>query len=274
MSGKLTPNGSGDDPWARFRSATRARIGLDRCGDSISTAALLAFQLAHAHARDAVHGVVDFAAIAARIGSGRPVLRVHSDAPDRAGYLRRPDLGRRLNDASRARLAAERVAEAWDVVFVIADGLSSAAVNDHAVATLLACLDLLPGWRVGPVVMAEQARVALADEIGALLNTRLVAILIGERPGLSVANSLGIYLTWDPRPGRRDSERNCISNIHADGLSYDQAARKLSWLLAEALRLRLSGVALKENAEPAEFPGRDSSTCLEHPKEKGDTHHV
>lgn len=236
------------DPWARFRTATPARIGLDRCGDGLPTAALLDFQLAHAHARDAVHRLADFPALAARIAPERPVLQVHSAAPDRAVYIRRPDLGRRLDEESRLLLAAKRSAEPWDAVFVIADGLSSAAVEDHAYATLQACLLRLSGWRIGPVVLAGQARVALADEVGALMNARFSVILIGERPGLSVANSLGLYLTWNPGPGRTDADRNCISNIHARGLSYDVAADKLVWLMAEARKRGLSGVTLKEES--------------------------
>jgi len=246
-----TPVDTPCDPWARYRLATPARIGLERCGDGLPTAALLDFQLAHAHARDAVHRLADFSALAARIAPERPVLQVHSAAPDRAVYIRRPDLGRRLDGDSRALLAAKRSDEPWDAVFVIADGLSSAAVDDHAYATLQACLFRLPGWRIGPVVLAGQARVALADEIGALLNARLSVILIGERPGLSVANGLGLYLTWNPCPGRTDAERNCISNIHADGLSYDLAAGKLAWLMAEARKRGSSGVALKEESTGA-----------------------
>jgi len=237
------------DPWDRFRAATPARIGLERYGDGLSTDALLDFQLAHANARDAVHGVVDFERLMALIQPTRPVLRVHSGAKDRAGYLRRPDLGRRLNTESRALLDRERSDEAYDVVFVVCDGLSSAAINDHAVPTLNACLDLLPDWKVGPVVLAEQARVALGDEVCVRLNAQLCAVLIGERPGLSVANSLGMYLTWSPRIGHRDGERNCISNIHATGLSYALAAKKLTWLMSQARRLGLTGVGLKENSD-------------------------
>lgn len=231
------------DPWARFRLATRARIGLGRAGDGLPTTALLDFQQAHALARDAVHGHVDFAALAAELAPV-PTLRVRSAAGDRTTYLRRPDLGRKLDEASGAVLPKG----AWDVAFVIGDGLSAAAVMDHAVPTLTAVLDRLAGWTVAPVVLAEQARVALGDDVGARLGARLVAVLIGERPGLSVANSLGIYLTWEPRIGRMDSERNCISNIHADGLSYATAADKLHWLLTEARARRLTGVGLKEEA--------------------------
>jgi ethanolamine ammonia-lyase small subunit len=236
------------DPWARFRGATRARIALGRSGDGLPTKALLEFQLAHAQARDAVHGAVDFAGLAASIAP-LSTVEVESQAADRLIYLRRPDLGRRLSPASLDRLS--EIGGACDIAFIIGDGLSAAAVTDHAAATLKACLERLGGWTVGPITLAKQARVALGDEIGAALNARLSIMLIGERPGLSVANSLGIYLTWGPRPGRSDAERNCISNIHADGLSYDQAADKLAWLAGEALRHSHSGVALKEDATPA-----------------------
>lgn len=231
------------DPWARFRLATRARIGLGRAGDGLPTSALLDFQQAHALARDAVHGHVDFAALADELAPV-PSLRVRSAAGDRTTYLRRPDLGRKLDRESGAALQKG----SWDVAFVVGDGLSAAAVMDHAVPTLTAVLDRLAGWTVAPVVLAEQARVALGDDVGARLGARMVAVLIGERPGLSVANSLGIYLTWDPHVGRMDSERNCISNIHADGLSYAAAADKLHWLLTEARARRLTGVGLKEEA--------------------------
>jgi ethanolamine ammonia-lyase small subunit len=231
------------DPWARFRLATRARIGLGRSGDGLPTTALLDFQQAHALARDAVHSAVDFAALAEALAPLR-TLKVHSAAADRAIYLRRPDLGRRLDEASRDVLTKGE----WDVVFVVADGLSAAAVTDHAVPMLRAAVDRLAGWRVAPVVLAEQARVALGDEVGERIGAALCVLLVGERPGLSVANSLGLYVTWGPRVGRRDSERNCISNVHADGLTYERAADKLHWLMTAAKERRLSGVDLKEEA--------------------------
>lgn len=234
------------DPWARFRQATRARIGLGRAGDGLPTVALLEFQLAHARARDAVHGAVDFDRLAGEIAP-HPVLQVHSAAGDRTTYLRRPDLGRRLDEAGRIALPKGD----WDIAFVIADGLSAAAVEAHAVPLLRACLERLAGLKVAPVVLASQARVALGDEVGALLGARLVAVLIGERPGLTAADSLGVYLTWDPKPGRMDSERNCISNIHGDGLPVAVAAGKLCWLATEAARLKLTGVGLKEDAGAA-----------------------
>jgi ethanolamine ammonia-lyase small subunit len=241
------PPDSLPDPWARLRAFTRARIGLNRCGDAIPTDVLLQFQLDHAHARDAVNRVVDFDALTAQIGNAHEILRVHSAAVDRATYVRRPDLGRRLDDPSRSLVSAKHTSKPWDVSFVVADGLSSAAVNDHAAATLSACLERLPGWRLAPIVLATQARVALGDEVSVLLNSSLCVVLVGERPGLSVANSLGVYLTWQPHIGHRDADRNCVSNIHADGLTYGQAADKVCWLLTEAQRRRLSGTALKED---------------------------
>jgi ethanolamine ammonia-lyase small subunit len=240
--------------WAKFRAATPARIGLGRSGDALRTGAQLEFQLAHAQARDAIYGAVDFASLATRIG--RPTRHVRSAAPDRPTYIRRPDLGRRLDAPSRALLAADRGEPPWDAVFIVADGLSSAAIEDHAAAFLQAALPLAKGYSIAPIILAEQARVALSDDIGAVLNARLAVMLIGERPGLSVRNSLGIYLTFNPRPGRADSERNCISNIHANGLSYETAAQKLTWLMAEARRLGGTGVFLKEAA------GEDSKSLL------------
>lgn len=239
------------DPFDRFRLATRARIGLGRAGDALPTAALLDFQLAHARARDAVHGTVDFDALAAALAP-HPSLRVQSAAPDRAAYLRRPDLGRRLADADRARLAAlPRPERPWDIAFIIADGLSATAVNANAAAAFAACAAALPrDWRIAPVVLAEQGRVALGDDAAHALGAKMAAILIGERPGLSVADSLGIYLTLDPYPGRLESERNCISNIHADGLSHKEAAAKLAWLAREARRRGLTGIGLKDEAPP------------------------
>jgi len=238
-----------DDPWARLRAATRARIGLGRAGDGLPTSELLAFQMAHAEARDAVHGRVAFEAIAADLAP-LVTIDVASAAEDRATYLRRPDLGRRLRKGEAERLPHGP----FDVVFVVGDGLSSAAVEAHAVATLRATLPRLAGLAVGPIVLARQARVALGDPIGAAMNTSVVVMLIGERPGLTAADSLGAYLTFAPTPGRRDSERNCISNIHAHGLPPDQAAVKIAWLLRESLRLKLSGIELKDDA-PVEALG-------------------
>jgi ethanolamine ammonia-lyase small subunit len=203
----------------------------------------LDYQLGHARARDAVHRNVDFAEIAAQL-QPRETILVHSAAPDRTTYLKRPDLGRQLREADRGLLLPTDI----DIVFVVADGLSAAAVQERAVPTLVACFEAMKDFSIGPIVLAQQGRVALGDEIGALMRARLCAILIGERPGLTVSDSLGIYLTFDPRPGRTDSERNCISNIHAAGLGDQEAAARLAWLSREALRRRLTGVLLKEES--------------------------
>jgi ethanolamine ammonia-lyase small subunit len=238
-----------DDPWARLRTTTRAHIGLARAGDAMATRDVLEFQLAHAKARDAVHTRLDTAALKAALGGH--CIEVRSAAQDRATYLRRPDLGRQLHPESEPQLANGN----YDAVFVIADGLSSAAVSINAIPMLEAALARLQDFRIAPVVIATQARVAIGDDIGERLGAKLCAILIGERPGLSVAESLGIYLTYNPRRGCRDSARNCISNIHTKGgLSYDTAADTLTWLMREALRRKLTGVDLKEEAalpEPA-----------------------
>lgn len=246
-----------NDRWAALRRATPARIGLGRSGDALPLRPMLDFQLAHARARDAVHASLDVAAIASALHP-HPVLRVHSAAPDRRTYLRRPDLGRQLDADAAATLreAAPANGEAYDLVFIVADGLSATAVASHAVPVIQACLARLEGYRIAPIVLAEQARVALGDPVGEGLGARLSVVLIGERPGLSVADSLGIYLTYAPRPGRRDSERNCISNVHGrGGLTPDQAAGKVAWFVREALRRGLTGIALKDGIAEAVLEG-------------------
>jgi ethanolamine ammonia-lyase small subunit len=244
---------TGPDPLAALRAFTPARIGLGRSGASLPTREVLDFAMAHALARDAVHAALDAEAAAAGLrGLGLQAVVCDSAAPARDVYLRRPDLGRSLSDESRRRLEALRPDPA-DVALVIADGLSARAVHDHAIPFAAALLPLLAGadLTVGPAVVARQARVALGDEIGERLGARAVAVLIGERPGLSAPDSLGLYLTFGPRPGRHDAERNCISNIRTAGLSYAQAAHKAAWLIREALRRGLTGVDLKEESEAA-----------------------
>src|SRR3954453_7680222 len=205
------------DPWSVLRDATRARVALGRAGDALPTARELEFRAAHAAARDAVHAPLDAGAVRAALGG--EVLEVRSAAPDRATYLQRPDLGRRLPGGPALPRAGA------DLAVVIADGLSPRAVHEHAAGVTAALLERLPGWSVAPVVVAHQGRVALGDEIGAALGARAVVVLIGERPGLSAADSLGAYLTWDPRPGRVDAERNCVPNPRPPhGLTYAQAA--------------------------------------------------
>lgn len=244
------------DPWQALRRHTDARIALGRAGHALPTSELLRFQLAHAQARDAVQQPVDFAAVAAPLqAQGLAVQTLHSLAPDRATYLRRPDLGRLLDNVSRSAVdKAKPTLTGYPVLAVIGDGLSAAAAECHAAPMLLAAAS---GLRAAGIVLcptvflARQARVALADEVGEPLQARLTVMLIGERPGLSSPDSLGIYLTYAPCRGRRNAERNCISNIRAAGLSYAQAAGKLVWLVAEALRLQLSGVALKDDSGAA-----------------------
>jgi ethanolamine ammonia-lyase small subunit len=237
-------------PWDRLKTLTRARIGLGRAGDSLPTQALLDFQMAHARARDAVHGAVDWRALAGALAPS-PTLEIASAATDRTTYLRRPDLGRVLADGEGDKLPNGP----FDIVFIVGDGLSASACDAHAAATAKAALALLDGFSIGPVVLARGARVALSDPIGAAMGARLAIMLIGERPGLSSADSLGAYLTFAPAPGLRDSARNCISNIHAHGLRPERAAVKIAWLAREALRLRLTGVDLKEAAPDDLLPG-------------------
>lgn len=234
-----------EDVWARLRQWTPARIGLGRVGESLPTRALLEFELAHARARDAVHAGFDAEGLAAELraaGLGEAVL-VRSQARDRREYLLRPDLGRVLDEESRERL--QRAGRAGGLALVVADGLSAVAAMRHAVPLLRA----MRPRGAGMVVIAEQARVALGDAIGELLGAEAVLVLIGERPGLSSPDSLGAYLTWAPRVGRTDAERNCISNIRPEGLPYAAAARRLRYLLGEVRRLRLSGVALKDDSD-------------------------
>jgi ethanolamine ammonia-lyase small subunit len=247
MTALIEPN-----PWDAWRRFTRARIALGRSGDSLPTDALLAFELAHAQARDAVYAALAVARLGEQArAAGLRELVVHSAAPDREHYLRRPDLGRRLAEDSRAMLASLEpgAAPASDIVFVIADGLSAHAANHHALPLLQALMPALHDWAVGPLVIAQQARVALGDQIGELLAARFVVMLIGERPGLSSPDSLGIYITCAPRVGRSDAERNCISNVRPQGLSYADAAFKLHYLLTHARRLGLTGVGLKDDSD-------------------------
>ena len=236
---------------ADLRTLTPARVALGRAGASLPTRSLLDFTLDHARARDAVHAPFDAEAIAAEVARlGLGALHVQSQATSRRDYLSRPDLGRRLDLASAARLAEEAGAGV-DVVIVIGDGLSSKAVHAHAVAVVARLAPRLAaaGITLGPVVIASGARVALGDEIGASLDARIVVLLIGERPGLSAPDSLGAYLTFAPRIGRTDAERNCVSNIHRAGLTHDEAAAKIAWLTREGLARRITGIALKDESD-------------------------
>jgi ethanolamine ammonia-lyase small subunit len=239
---------------ARLRSLTSARVGLARTGVSLQTRDVLDFQRAHAQARDAVHARLESASLAAEIESGiRPeVLLLHSAATSRTEYLQRPDLGRRLNEASRALLAGQP-SDQVDLALVIADGLSALAVERHVPPLLQELLPLLSDFWLAPICIVEQGRVAIGDEIGFILRADLSVVLIGERPGLSSPDSLGAYITWHPRPGRSDAERNCISNIRMEGLNYRDAAEQLVQCLMSARARRLTGTALAESKSlPAE----------------------
>jgi ethanolamine ammonia-lyase small subunit len=250
-----TSNPSTSDPWPQLRQFTPARIGLGRVGASLPTHALLDFELAHARARDAVHAALDTAVLTHQLeenGFGKPPI-VSSKARNRMQYLLRPDLGRSLDADSRAILQ-NIGSKPHPLALVIADGLSALAPSQHAVPLLnelRAEEAALPDnyWENVTVIVANHARVALGDEIGELLHAEAVVVLIGERPGLSSPDSLGVYLTWAPRTGRTDADRNCISNIRPAGLSYHDAAKRLLYLLSEARRLQRSGLALKDDSE-------------------------
>ncbi|AUN32261.1 ethanolamine ammonia-lyase subunit EutC [Niveispirillum cyanobacteriorum] len=237
-----------DDPLARLRAATQARIGLGRAGHAMPTRACLDFDLGHARARDAVWTPLDMEAVTAQTGDW-PVRMVRSQAPDRATYLRRPDLGRELAEADGLPSGP------FDLSIIIGDGLSARAAQAHGAALALDLRNRLAGWSLAPLVLAHQARVALGDAIALAMGARFALMLIGERPGLSAADSLGAYLTIDPRPGRMDSERNCVSNIRPPhGLSIAQAGEKLAWLLTEGRRIGATGIALKDAAPTKDRP--------------------
>jgi ethanolamine ammonia-lyase small subunit len=236
--------------WTDLRRFTPARVALGRAGNGLPTAAHLDFQAAHAAARDAVHAALDVTALRAELESaGLPSLAVHSEAADRRTYLLRPDLGRRLRDRTAIPSAPGAM------LFVVCDGLSAIAAQRHAVPLLRHVIPYAPGT-VAPIIVAEQGRVALGDDIGEAMGAEAVVVLIGERPGLSAADSLGVYLTWQPRRGRTDAERNCISNIRPDGLPPEAAGTKLLWLIAAMRRLRLTGLALKDE-QPTAPPALD-----------------
>ncbi|MFJ9564651.1 ethanolamine ammonia-lyase subunit EutC [Streptomyces fuscichromogenes] len=233
--------------WPLLRRHTQARIGLGRSGSGLLTRHRLGLQAAHAAARDAVHSAFEPDLVAAAL-PGTPTVRVRSAAGDRLTYLQRPDLGRRLDPVDRAHLP--RGGDP-DVVFVVADGLSSRAVHEHAAAVVRATAARLTGWRIAPVVLAEQARVALGDDVAAAMDAAMVVVLVGERPGMSAADSLGAYLTYRPVPGvTTDADRNCLSNIRPPrGLAYETAAEKLAGLMGRARVLGCTGVGLKDESD-------------------------
>lgn len=251
-----------ENPWRRLREFTDARIGLGRAGVSLPTKELLEFQLSHARARDAVHFPLDCDGLITAIEGSEVISsragdihRVHSRASDRMEYLQRPDLGRRLNEHSRSLLQHDisapesSVSSEYDLGIVIVDGLSSLAVQQNIVPFLETLLPQLKDYSLAPITIVEQGRVAIGDEVGELLNARCVIVLIGERPGLSSPDSLGLYLTYQPHVGLTDAARNCISNIRPAGLSYTEAARRTQYLLDESRQLKLSGVNLKDRTQ-------------------------
>jgi ethanolamine ammonia-lyase small subunit len=256
-----------ENPWQQLRNLTPARIALGRAGTSLPTAAQLDFQFAHAQARDAVHTPLDVAALSESLRSlGLDCLHLRSAAGDRDTYLQRPDLGRRLHPEAAAQLREHAAAQGqgFDLAIVIADGLSALAVQRHSLSLLDRLLEQVraEGWSLAPVTLVEQGRVAVADEVGELLGARMTVILIGERPGLSSPDSLGLYFTYAPRVGLTDAYRNCISNVRLEGLSYGMAVFRLLYLMREACRRQLSGVELKDETEVPSLAGGGQGNFL------------
>ncbi|WP_414872016.1 ethanolamine ammonia-lyase subunit EutC [Pseudomonas sp. IT-347P] len=254
MSHMEKPPVDPQNPWLELRRLTPARIALGRTGTSLPTTAQLDFQFAHAQARDAVHLPFDHAALSTQLTErGRESLLLHSAAADRNSYLQRPDLGRKLSDESAQALRDYAAAHPGgvDLAIVVADGLSALAVHRHTLPFLNRLEEQMSadGWSMAPVVLVEQGRVAIGDEIGQLLGAKMLVMLIGERPGLSSPDSLGLYFTYKPKVGLTDAYRNCISNVRLEGLSYGMAAHRLLYLMREACRRQLSGVNLKDEAQ-------------------------
>ena len=255
MSDDLNKHQLQQDPWQQLKAFTNARIAIGRVGSSLPTSEFLNFGLSHAMARDAVHLALDVNALETDLRSlGYNTIQVHSQASDRATYLLRPDWGRSLDEPSLTLLQNAKTHVPIDFLIVVGDGLSSLAVSRHVNPLLVECQKILPAeWSANHVVIASQARVAIGDEIGQALNANMVAMLIGERPGLSSPDSLGIYLTFNPKAGLSDADRNCISNVRPEGLQYAAAAKKLVWLAQEAMRLKITGVMLKDESEVQEI---------------------
>ncbi|MCA0934428.1 ethanolamine ammonia-lyase subunit EutC [Vibrio alginolyticus] len=257
------------NPWDKLREFTSARIALGRSGNSVPTDELLSFQLDHAQAMDAVHCSLNVDALVAQLSDSYSVLEqtleppvvVTSKVTDRFMYLQRPDLGRQLDEASWQKLeviSTEHNAE-LDLAIVVADGLSSIAIQNHAVPVITRLISLLTGddheWNLAPITVVNQGRVAVGDDVGQCFNAKAVLVLIGERPGLTSPDSMGMYLTWGAKRGSKDSDRNCISNVRPQGLNYDDACQRASYLLKEARRLQLSGVNLKDRSSIDEESG-------------------
>lgn len=263
---KILPISQGivhQDSWQKLRQFTNARIALGRVGTSIPTAELLRFQLSHAQAIDAVHVPLDVETLCQQLAESNllqpylPVQKLHSKARDRMEYLQRPDLGRQLDDASIYKLQQCK-SDRYDLVFVLADGLSSHAITHHAQPFLEMLINSLnqdpdKNWKIGPICVVQQGRVAVGDDVCETLNAKEVVLLIGERPGLSSPDSMGLYLTWNAKRGIEDSLRNCISNIRPAGLQYQAAAHKCTYLLNESQRIELSGVSLKDRSQDIEL---------------------
>tara|TARA_R110002050_G_scaffold1244_5_gene8731 strand:+ start:15460 stop:16347 length:888 start_codon:yes stop_codon:yes gene_type:complete len=275
---KKTTNGVTENPWHLLREFTAARISLGRSGVSIPTEEMLAFQLAHAQARDAVHTPLDFEGLQQQLDELTlqypkliriKSLSVHSQASDRMVYLQRPDLGRSLDQQSAKKLHKIASQYTYSLAIVVADGLSATAIYQNALPFIRLLLETLEhdeqSWTLAPITLVEQGRVAISDEIGQLLNADLVLMLIGERPGLSSPDSMGLYLTWAPQVGLNDSSRNCVSNVRPEGLIYSAAVQKAMYLLRESRRLKLSGVNLKDRSMAI---GKDTVTgdTIEHEK--------
>lgn len=246
-----------ENPWALLKDYTDARIGLGRSGVSIPTSHSLAFQLAHAQAQDAVHLPLDVENIVEQlfindIDKETSSILLHSQAINRTTYLQRPDLGRRLDKNSSEILKKVKANDNtfYDLSIVIVDGLSSLAIKENAInfikKLIIALKEDKQKWNLSPFSIVQQGRVAVGDEVGELLKAKISIVLIGERPGLSSPDSLGLYLTWNPKVGLSDASRNCISNIRSEGLSYEEAVKKTMYLLKESRRLELSGVNLKD----------------------------
>lgn len=268
------------NPWQSLKQFTSARIGLGRVGNSIPTNELLAFQLDHARAIDAVHKALDVKALLEQLSTSQPLYNatpmnpivLNSKARDRMEYLQRPDLGRQLNEASWQQLLEQRSeADAeYDLAIVVADGLSSTAIQNHAVPVLDRLVEKLGtdtknNWSLAPLTIVSQGRVAIGDDVGECLNAKITMILIGERPGLTSPDSMGIYMTWAPKRGAKESSRNCISNIRPEGLGYDEASNKAFYLLSESIRRQISGIKLKDRSSDNEDnDALESSTTTTH----------
>lgn len=265
-----------EDPWAKLKQFTNARIGIGRVGTSIPTEELLRFQLSHARAIDAVHVPLDVVALCKQFAEAPvlqpllPAVHLHSEAKDRMEYLQRPDLGRKLDEASiyKVQQVRDDTKPQYDVAFVIADGLSSYAISNHAKPFLELMVKTLnddpkKDWNIAPIFVVEQARVAVGDDVCETLNAKEVVLMVGERPGLSSPDSMGLYITWKAVRGNEESLRNCISNIRPEGLKYPMAVHKCFYLLSESHRIELTGVGLKDRSDDVQLENNASQQfCL------------